>query len=295
MRRALAVVAVLGLASLASVSAAADDKTRCIAASEEGQQQRDAGKYAAARESFAACARDACPTIVRRDCTRWLSDLGQLQPSVVFGAKDPAGNDLSAVRVLADGVPVAETLDGKPLSIDPGEHVFRFEAAGLPAVERPFVVRAGEKNRLVMAQFVSAPRATGKAAGAGAAPAAADEIPTSAWVFGGLSMAAFGAEAYFGLTGLGDRSSLQSQPCAKTATCNPNDVASIRTKFAIADIALGVGLVSGALAAYMVFARGAARPHEVPTPAATTRRRSTLACDVVPVAGGAAASLRLEF
>lgn len=290
MRRALAVTAVLTLGwSLRGGQARADDKGRCIAASEQGQQLRDSGKYTQARDAFTSCARDTCPAIVHRDCTRWLSELTQLWPSVVFGAKDPAGNDRVDVTVSADGVPLASTLDGKPVQVDPGEHVFRFETQGFPAVERTLLVRAGEKSRLVVAQFgdthpaAPAPQST---APAGSRHAATDApIPASVWVFGGLALAAFGTEAFFGITGLDDRSSLESQPCAKTAACNPDDVTSIRTKFTVADIALAVGLVSAGLSAYLYFTRGAA--------ASDAATLSPL--DVAPVSGGASATWRLRF
>jgi hypothetical protein len=287
MRRALAVTAVLVLGStLAGGAARADDKGRCISASEQGQQLRDSGKYRAARDAFTQCTRDACPAIVRRDCTRWLSDVTQLWPSVVFGAKDPAGNDLASVSVFADGVPIASTLDGKPVQIDPGEHVFRFETGGFHAVERQLLVRAGEKSRLVLAQFGDAPAATPPPAAPDAttAPAAAP-VPAGAWVFGGLALLAFGTEAFFGVTGLNDRSSLESHPCAKTATCNPDDVTAVRTKFTVADIALGVGLVSAGLSAYLYFTRGAAKPEEA----------HAARFDVAPTSGGAAATFRVSF
>lgn len=279
-------VAVLAWGVAVAAPARADDTSQCITASERGQQQRDAGKYAQARDSFAQCAEAACPAVVHRDCTRWLSDLTQLQPSVVFGARDPSGNVLVAVRVFADGQPIAGSLDGKLVSIDPGEHLFRFEAMGRSSIERAFVVRAGEKSRLVIAQFGDTRSAQAQAAPMGAAQAAPDAgVPTSAWVFGGLAVAAFGAEAYFGISGLGDRASLESRPCARTATCSASDVTSIRTKFTVADIALGVGIVSGALAAYMYFTRGRAE----------TKDRPAARLDVAPVGGGATATWQASF
>ena len=298
MRRGLAVTTLLALGPLlfggGGREARADDKTdktektRCIAASEQGQQQRDSGKYSAARDAFTRCARDACPALVRRDCTRWLSDVTQLWPSVVFGAKDPSGNDLTAVSVLADGTPMASTLDGKPVQVDPGDHLFRFEAKGFPAIERHVLVRAGEKSRLVIAQFGDAPAPATPPPGAGGAPAraaAGGPVPSGVWVFGGLAVVAFGTEAYFGITGLSDRSSLESQPCAKTSTCSSDSVTSIRTKFTVADIALGVGIVSAGLSAYLYFSRGSARPEEAPA----------AQFDLVPTTGGAAATWRAKF
>ncbi len=280
-------------AEAAPGAARADDKTQCISASEQGQQLRDDGKYSRARDAFTACAREVCPAIVRRDCTRWLAGLEELWPTVVFGAKDAAGRDLSAVRVSMDGEPIAASLDGKPVFVDPGAHVFRFEAEGQPPTEQDVVVRASEKGRAVEVQFGTEPAgAPAAAAGStkparkstpGAASESSAEAPFAAWVFAGVALVAFGTEAYFGISGLSDRSVLQAQPCARTATCSPGSVQSIRTKFAVADVALGVGVVSAAVSAYLLLT---SRP-----PAKAERT----AVDVTPVPGGAAAVYLARF
>jgi hypothetical protein len=287
-----AIAAIAASTIVAPRAAAADDKAQCLTASDQGQSLRDDGKYHKAREAFAACAREACPTIVRRDCMKWLADLEQSWPSVVVGAKDDKGADLVDVKVEVDGALLVSRLDGNPAPVDPGEHVFRFETAGYPPVEQRVVVRAGEKSRLIAAQFAPS---TPAPPGEGAAPAAGTTTPdqrtphgmrTSAWVFGGLAVAAFGTEAFFGLSGLSDRSHLKSQPCAQTASCSQSSVDSIRTKFTVADIALGVGLVSAAISAYL-FIASPGEPAVVAAPAS--------ALDVRPVPGGATMDVTGRF
>jgi hypothetical protein len=291
MRRAPPLLAVLAAALLAPAAARADDKAQCLTASDDGQSQRDDGKYRRARESFATCSRDVCPALVRRDCTKWLAELSQSWPSVVVSAKDDKGGDLVGVSVRVDGDVLVSKLDGKPMAVDPGSHTFRFEAAGFPAVEQQVVVHAGEKSRLLAVQFGAAPSATpdAKAAPAGDgsaqepsgdAPADSTRTPQgtriSAWVFAGLSVAAFGTGAYFGLSGLGDRSNLQSQPCAKTSSCPQSSVDSIKTKYTVADIALGVGVVSAGLSVYLFLA----------APSSDAPAKSS-AVDVTALPGGA--------
>jgi len=295
MRRAAVLLAVVAMAALSTAHARADDKQQCLAASDQGQQMRDDGKYRRAREAFAACARDACPALVRRDCVKWLADLEQSSPSIVVGAKDDRGTDLVDVTVLVDGATLVTKLDGKPMLVDPGAHVLRFETTGFPRVEQHVMVHAGEKSRLLVVQFgTPAPPApalaTPAATSSPAAPAQRDTGPTpqgtrtSAWVFGGLAVVAFGTEAYFGLTGLSDRSNLKGQPCAQTASCPQSSVDSIRTKFTVADIALGVGIASTAISAYLFLA----------PPSETTPSHPTTV-DVVPVPGGAAMSVAGRF
>jgi hypothetical protein len=296
-RLGLATLASLAVAALsAAPSRAADEKQQCLASSDQGQSLRDDGKYRRAREAFSACARDVCPTIVRRDCMKWLADLEQSSPSVVIGAKDETGTDLVAVSVLVDGASLATRLDGKPLVVDPGEHVFRFEVTGYQAVEQHVVVHAGEKSRLIAVQFAHAttPATSGPAHPTPTPPREADSASdhaqgaqatrASAWVFAGLSVVGFGTEAYFGFSGLGDRSHLKSQACASTASCPQSSVDSIRTKFTVADIALGVGIASAAISAYLFLAGP-----KMDAPARAT------AVDVIPLPGGAAMSVAGRF
>jgi hypothetical protein len=288
-KRVSVLLAVIAAAALGpSRATGADEKQQCLASSDQGQQLRDDGKYRRAREAFAACSRDVCPALVRRDCVKWLADLDQSSPSVVLGAKDDKGGDLVDVTVQVDGAQLVTKLDGKPAPIDPGAHVVRFETAGYPAVEQKVMVRAGEKSRLLVVQF-GTPAAPAPSPPPGTSPPpvdsahAAQGTRVSAWVFGGLALVAFGTEAYFGLSGLSDRSTLKAETCAQTATCPQSSVDSIRTKFTVADIALGVGIASAAISAYLFLA----------PPAETTP--SHPAVDVIPLPGGAAMSVAGGF
>jgi hypothetical protein len=295
MRRIAALVVLATLLAFAPTKARADEKQRCIAASEQGQELRDSGNYTRAREQFASCARASCPAIVRRDCAHWQADLEDSWPSLVVSAKDGSGNDLVDVRVLLDGAPLLAKLSGQATRIDPGEHVLRCEAQGYTPVEEHIVVRAGEKNRMVQVQLgpaqgaAPAAGATDRTAAPGARDAgeesrAAGTRRTSAIVFGAIALTAFASEAYFGLTGLSDRSALMSSSCAQTATCSPSSVDSIRTKFTVADISLGVGLASAALATYLYLTSSAGEP------AARSAR-----VDLTPLQGGASATIAGRF
>jgi hypothetical protein len=259
-----AAVALMLLAPQARAAGDADEKAQCISASDQGQQLRDDGAYLRAGEAFARCSRDSCPALVKHDCVAWLLDLQQRTPSVVFGASDPQGNDLVEVKVTIDGVPLLARLDGKPARIDPGAHQFRFEAAGFQPFETHVVIRAGEKNRILTAQFVAATAPTADA-GASVEPAApsaqvteasaspsAVGVPLATWIFSGAAVVTFASEAYFGISALSQRNGdLGPGGCAPR--CSTSEVSSIRTKFVIADVSLGAGLVSAGLAAYFFF------------------------------------------
>jgi hypothetical protein len=145
----LAAAVALSFTAASSAVQAADTKAECIAAADQGQSLRDDGKYNRARESFAKCARDVCPKVVTQSCNRWLHETDDAMPTVVLGAKDEAGQDVTNAQVTIDGAPLAESLDGKPQPVDPGQHVFRFTRPGSDPEEASVVLRAGEKNRVV--------------------------------------------------------------------------------------------------------------------------------------------------
>jgi hypothetical protein len=148
----------VALPSARAAESTKDPKQICLDASERGQNERDEGTYRAARESFMACARPTCPRVVLDSCTQWLRELDESAPTLVLGAKDEQGNDLTDVRALFDGSRFADVLDGKPLVADTGEHVLRFERDGSQPVEQRLVVRAGERARLITVTMVSIAR-----------------------------------------------------------------------------------------------------------------------------------------
>src|SRR5688572_8088699 len=103
-------------------SARADEREVCNTAADQAQQLRDEGKYRRAREQLLICARDVCPTPIKRDCLEWLAQVESTAPTVVFAARDST-KDLSEVKVSVDGVAVTDRLDGKPVQMDLGKHI----------------------------------------------------------------------------------------------------------------------------------------------------------------------------
>jgi hypothetical protein len=133
---------------LVSVSSKADlTKGQCVDANAKGQDLRRDGKLTEAREQLRQCSAQACPAMVRDDCTKRLDELEGAQPTIAFEVKDTSGADVSAVKVTVDGQPLTDKLDGTALPVDRGTHVFTFIMAGQPPVTRTFVLTEGEKGR----------------------------------------------------------------------------------------------------------------------------------------------------
>lgn len=226
------VLAAAAVAFTWAATARADDKHVCVAASERGQQLRDDGKYRSAREAFASCARPVCPALVQSDCVKWLADLEATSPSVVIIAKDDKGNDLTAVSVTVDGAPLATVLDGRPLVVDPGDHKFRYETHGFPAVDAHVVIHVGEKSRPLGVQFgtpVAPSKPPPTAGGDARAPTSPPPDPTRhtiGWILVGVGAASLvGAGVSFGIrqAALNDAQSLCHGP--NLTNCPTNDSA----------------------------------------------------------------------
>lgn len=257
----------LAAAALGS-PARADETSACIDASARGQEQRDKGKLLDARESFLACSRPACHRIIRTDCATWLADVEARTPSVVLSAQDPEGRDVADVRVALDGRQLTERLGAQAIPIDPGEHVFRFERAGSPAVTQTVILREGERRRAISVRFAREPK-----------PAPPAEIPVAPIVLGAVGIAGGGAFIGLALSAKGDVERMRVE-CAPG--CKQGEVDAARAKLIAANVSLGVGIAALAAAGIVLIARPRAQA-------------KPLAITVHPALGGAAVTLGGAF
>jgi hypothetical protein len=266
-----------------------DVKTQCASAYELSQEKRKAEELILAREQLKICIRDVCPTFVRDACTEWLAEVEASLPTVVLAARR-GDQDLVDVRVAVDGKPIADKLTGTAIPLDPGVHVFRFELEGAPPIEQRVVVRVSEKNRRVAVLFdmeegddVAENPYRDANAEAGA------EIlnkRTASYALAGLGAAALGSFAFFALTGKSDENDLRDR-CSPH--CPESDVDSVRTKYLVADISLGVGVASLGAATWLFVTsmnerRESARP-----------KSPALGLAVQPTRGGAFLGFARQF
>lgn len=215
---------------LVCAAARADGDDACTTSYVSAQRLQRAGKLLGARAAMLTCAESACPSEIQTDCVQWLADLRRKLPSAVFSVRDARGRDVVDARVIVDGTLVASRIDGKAIDLDPGEHHVRFEPTKEHAHEVVVVMHEGEQDRAI---GVDLP-----------APPMHRPVPAGVWVTGALGVAAFGAFGAFGAWGLADLGSLSY--CK--GMCFQGDVDRVNTKYAVADIALGVGVISLAVA-----------------------------------------------
>jgi hypothetical protein len=133
----------LGYARVAS----AQDMDACIAASEKAVGLQKTGKLIDARASLSTCSAASCPDAIRTSCQDRITQVNHALPSLVFFARDASGRDVTAIKLLIDGVAYADHLDGSAIVLDPGEHEFRFQPVGQPPVVKRLVLHQGEQNR----------------------------------------------------------------------------------------------------------------------------------------------------
>jgi hypothetical protein len=222
---------------LVPAHAYAQAKDPCISAYEQAQTLRKDGKFITAKEQATICARDACPAILVKDCTRWIGELEASTGSVVCEAKTTGGKNVSDVRVTVDGSELTTRLDGRAIAVDPGKHAFRFERGGA-TYDETVLVREGEKNRRITATL---PETAADARG----------LPLGFWIFGGMSLVALGTATFFALDGMGKKDDLE----ACKPRCSPSDVDAMSASFTVADVALGAGIVAVATTVYLLLAR----------------------------------------
>jgi hypothetical protein len=272
-------------------------KEACARAFDEGQEARDASHFASAREAFRRCADPTCPALVRLDCSKGLASLEERSPTLVFGARDASGSDVLDARVEIDDVVVAERLDGRPVSVDPGPHTVRFRGkSGEVAVQR-IVVRPGEKDRPILVSLAGSAQPSGPPPGplpgaslppgVGSVPQETREssragLAIAGLTLGGVAVATFAGGLALGLVAAHDVHGLEAEPCAATQTCSASAVEAVRTKLAVSDVLIGVSAVSAGVSVTLLIVRA-------------TRRAPPVGLEIGPRPGGAQAGLHVLF
>lgn len=214
----------------------------------ERQDLRRAGRIRAAIERFEACAATACPSPLREDCAERLAEARRAAPTIVFVAKDAAGNALTDVKVAMDGAPMAERLDGAPLVVEPGEHTFELTAVGYVAATTKLVVHEGRKERAEtvvltsVAQRMTFDPQTSMPAAENVKDGSTQR--TLAYVAGGLGVAGLGIGAAFGLLANGDHSNALGA-CHDPSRCTNANAVTEGNRAKDEAMIANIGLIAG--------------------------------------------------
>ena len=260
----------------------------CEASYEQAQTDRLAGHYVSAQSAALACSQIQCNQAIVRECLRLYESLQQDTPTLVFSARKAEGGELIDVKVEMDGKQILDGITGRPFPVDPGPHQFAFIDPVRGRQETTQSARVGDHARVVEVTFADpnakpAPAATIGTPGADQPPVAHKKpaIPVMTFVLGGVGVVGLASFTYFRLSGVGDYNHYNST-CSPY--CNPNDIDSVRTKFLVSYISLGVGIagVAGAGLVYVLNHGGGDESGQ------TT-------ASIEPLGGGALARLRTRF
>jgi hypothetical protein len=245
---------------------------------------RTSGQYRAARTLLLECVNAQCGGDVRRRCATTLQKLDAVTPSIVVRAQLADGNDVTDVTVRMEDQQLASSLNGLAIPVDPGEHTLVFERSGLPPVSQTVTLREGEKFRPIDVQLEpSAPDSGSERSGA----AKGSWLDGQRWAIGGtligVGVVSLGAFTALGLKARSDEKELKDSNCKPN--CSEAAVESIRTRYVLSNVALGVG----------VLALGSATWVLVSGPGKSTPVSDLAGLSIVAGSGGAFAAYAHQF
>lgn len=264
--RAALCAAGVAVGAFVSLPAHADAVQACVAAVGEGQKLERAAQLRAARERFLACDKSECPTEVRTVCDRLLTAVETNLPSIILVAKDTGGKDLLSVRVSVDGAPLASSLDGTSVLVDPGPHTLRFEHEGDAPIEQSVVIREAEKNRAIVVTFAP-PRMP---VAPPPLPGPRRPIPGLVYAIAGVGVASLGVFVALDVDGQSRYTSCQSGGCSQST------FHAISVERDVTLVTGGVGVAALGVATWLFLTR----PTETPA-------TSAFRVDVDTLSGGA--------
>jgi hypothetical protein len=254
MRRAVSCL--FALCGLCAASTAFADAKQCVAQNNDGAQKRDEHHLLAARDAYRACvAETECPEVVRAECDSALADLKTAIPTLLVAVLDEHQHDLPGATLTLDGHAVA--LDGSTVEVDPGMHEL---AATNGELSSKLEVKAIESDVNRRVEIVLQPphvdeAPTDLSQSSPPPPPRRSKVP--AYVLGGVAAVGAGSFAFFAISGHSKVTGTLDQ-CKPY--CQADDVNSVRTKYLIADVSLGVSLVALAGAGYWLLSA----PKEAP-------------------------------
>ncbi|HEY3666707.1 MAG TPA: hypothetical protein VGL19_11925, partial [Polyangiaceae bacterium] len=216
------------------------------------------------------------------DCERWTSEVVLDLPTVLITTTSVSGQTVPGLKVTADGVLVSASQLQKPLVLDSGQHVLRFEAPGYEPLQIEPSLRARDHDVPVAAMLrpialVSSPGPT--RAKAEPAPASSQALPVAALTLTGVGAIALGTSIFFGVTAKSKYDELKAS-CAPR--CDASQAYAVHTRAVVSDVALATSLVAFGAAAYFYFS-------------ADPEKAGATALGVEPSPSGARARLRVTF
>lgn len=228
-------VALLAAVSPSAAAPTPSTAEECAATAEHAADLRDGGRLRDAAAAFAVCARDACPRIVRDDCRRGLQDLDERGPHLISKLRDADGHDVADADLALDDQPLSVDARTRGLLVDPGTHVLSARRGGAVVARSTVIVTANDGLRTVELTLARpAPARSPEAP----PPTAASKAP---WIVGGVGLALVVVGSALGAWTYADYRDLE-ESCRPD--CASSRVDPVHTRGVVADVALGLGVVT---------------------------------------------------
>jgi hypothetical protein len=212
-----------------------ESKKTCAAAFTAAQRLMRSGSLHEARKKLVLCGGPQCPALMRPDCQQWLANVEASIPTVVFQVYPQPLEDLSLSLDGGDSF----ALDGRAISVDPGNHNVTFMAKGFLPVTKQLVILEGEKLQRETVVLEPAPPSIEIAPKARPALVPPEKKSSLTWplvvTLSGTALAGIGA-VYFGVNARSDDRALQS--CY--GECSQQKVDHVRNEYLWANISMGV-------------------------------------------------------
>jgi hypothetical protein len=230
---------------------------------EKTESMRAAGRYREARARLLECVNAQCGGDVRRRCAATLQKLDAVTPSIVARAYDSKGNDLTDVSVTLGDQPLANSLDGMAVPVDPGEHRFVFRRAGFEPVTQTVTIRQGEKFKSIEVRLgpdEQAPLLT-ESGTDGSVPLSTTRLAAGGTLVG-VGVVGVVGFTWLGLTARSQESELEDE-CSPA--CSKARVSSVRTRYVLSNVSLGLGVAALGTAAWVLLSGSS--PNTIAEPA----------------------------
>jgi hypothetical protein len=246
-RRPLSLIAFISFsASLASVPAFAADRKVCFSLVDDGQKLRDEGKLREAREAFLTCSDRSCPNAVFAQCTQWLDEVEREIPSIVFRVKDGHGKEVFDAQLFVDAQASATLIQAKSVPQNPGTHSVRVVLSDGKAQEETFLLRKGERDRIIEIAFPVIPEPSAPATRPAATSSGNTDMvksgfrfPVIAWLGLGVGVLGGVGTAIFATSAKSAETDLQKTGCAPA--CDKDKRSGIDSKLQLANVSMIVG------------------------------------------------------
>jgi hypothetical protein len=268
----------------AAPARAAPTKQQCVSAYEETQVSMRRSHLLAAKSSLQTCLDESCPAVLRSDCAGWLKEVEARTPSVVVECVAD-GAPARDGKLLVDGTARENGLDGRAMELDPGSHTFtcKVEGGTNASASADALLKEGDKLKVVRIDLTpnqgrTAPPPAVKEPGEGTLPPVAgrgrsDEaprrpVPWGVYAASGLGVVAAAGFTTFAILGTTGKNG-DLEPCKPN--CSEEQISTVRQKYIVADVFLGVTVISALVAGYLYFTRP-----EVPAAAIKSGQRLRL-------------------